>query len=210
MNYTRAKCIMPDIKCVLVGDKNVGKEPLVVKYVKSKFPSEEIFYNGYQKYSKNVRLGETQINMSLWDATGDEEWDRVRTMLYPETNVILMCFSIDDPTSFQNISKKWYREVHFHCPDLPIILVGTKLDLREDKVTEDKSRAAKNTPITYQKGASLAEQIGAIKYVECSALTQQELECVFLQTIVAALNHRVHEVPELGYTSTQSQMPLRI
>ncbi|CAG7659095.1 unnamed protein product [Allacma fusca] len=190
---------MPDVKCVLVGDNNVGKEPLLVSYVTNKFPSEEIFYNGFQEYCKSVTLGETHVNLILWDTAGDEDWDRVRSMLYPEKDVILLCFSIDDPTSFQNIREKWYREVQFHCPNIPKILVGTKLDLREDKATVEKLRAAKEEPIPYSKGVSLAEQIGAVKYLECSALTQQGVECVFLQAIVAALNHRAHEAPEPGF-----------
>ncbi|CAG7831150.1 unnamed protein product, partial [Allacma fusca] len=47
---------MPDVKCVLVGDNNVGKEHLLVRYINNEFPPEEIFYNGYQKYSKSVTL----------------------------------------------------------------------------------------------------------------------------------------------------------
>ncbi|CAG7659093.1 unnamed protein product [Allacma fusca] len=201
---------MPDVKCVLVGDNNVGKEPLLVSYIKNEFPSEEIFYNGYQKYSKSVTLGEAQINLTLWDTAADEEWNRVRTILYPQTNVILLCFSIDDPTSFQNIRKRWYREVKHHCPDIPKILVGTKLDLREDIANAEKLKAAKKDPITYSKGVSLAKTIGAVKYLECSALTQQGVECVFLQAIVAALNPRSSEAPEPGCMCAMSQKLSRL
>ena len=60
-----------------------------------------------------------------------------------------MCFSIVNPASFENVRAKWYPEVRHHCPQVPIILVGTKLDLREDKETIDKLKEKRLAPITY-------------------------------------------------------------
>ena len=60
---------------------------------------------------------------------------RLRPLSYPQTDVFLICFSVTSPASFENVRAKWYPEVSHHCPNTPIILVGTKLDLREDKVT---------------------------------------------------------------------------
>jgi Ras-related C3 botulinum toxin substrate 1 len=54
-----------------------------------------------------------------------------------------------NPASFENVRAKWYPEVRHHCPSTPIILVGTKLDLRDDKNTIDKLRDKKLQPITY-------------------------------------------------------------
>ena len=54
-----------------------------------------------------------------------------------------------NPASFENVRAKWYPEVRHHCPQVPIILVGTKLDLREDKETIDKLTEKKLAPITY-------------------------------------------------------------
>ena len=47
-------------------------------------------------------------------------------------DVFLVCFAITSPTSFDNVSSKWIPEVTHHCPETPIILVGTKADMRED------------------------------------------------------------------------------
>ncbi len=55
-----------------------------------------------------------------------------RPLSYAQTDVFLICFSIVNPISFENVRTKWYPEVKFFCPNTPIILVGTKLDLRED------------------------------------------------------------------------------
>ena len=64
-------------------------------------------------------------------------------------DVFLICFSLVNPASFENVRAKWYPEVRHHCPQVPIILVGTKLDLREDKETIDKLKEKRLAPITY-------------------------------------------------------------
>lgn len=56
--------------------------------------------------------------------------------------------------------QQWYPEVRHHCPNTPIILVGTKLDLRDDKDTIEKLKEKKLTPITYPQGLAMAKEIG--------------------------------------------------
>ena len=82
---------------------------------------------------------------------------------------------------------QWFPEVSHHCPSTPIILVGTKLDLREDKETVEKLKEKRLAPITYPQGLAMAKEIGAVKYLECSALTQKGLKTVFDEAIRAVL-----------------------
>ncbi|XP_031696296.1 ras-related C3 botulinum toxin substrate 1, partial [Anarrhichthys ocellatus] len=102
-------------------------------------------------------------------------------------DVFLICFSLVSPASFENVRAKWYPEVRHHCPNTPIILVGTKLDLRDDKDTIERLRDKKLSPITYPQGLAMAREIGAVKYLECSALTQRGLKTVFDEAIRAVL-----------------------
>ncbi|CAB1313168.1 unnamed protein product [Coregonus sp. 'balchen'] len=102
-------------------------------------------------------------------------------------DVFLICFSLVSPASFENVRAKWYPEVRHHCPNTPIILVGTKLDLRDDKDTMERLRDKKLSPITYPQGLAMAREIGAVKYLECSALTQRGLKTVFDEAIRAVL-----------------------
>lgn len=123
------------------------------------------------------------IHLGLWDTAGQEDYDRLRPLSYPQTDVFLMCFSIISPSSFENVSGKWYPEVHHHCPNAPIILVGTKLDLRDDPETMNRLREKGLSPISEIQGHQKAKEIGAVKFMECSALTQKGLKNVFDEAI---------------------------
>ncbi|KAF9943536.1 Rho GTPase protein rac1, partial [Mortierella alpina] len=81
----------------------------------------------------------------------------------------------------------WNPEISHHAPNIPTILVGTKLDLREDKETLDKLREKRMLPITYPQGLQMAKEISAVRYLECSALTQKGLKNVFDEAIRAVL-----------------------
>lgn len=123
------------------------------------------------------------ISLGLWDTAGQEDYDRLRPLSYPQTDVFLICFSIVSPPSFDNVKAKWFPEIEHHAPNVPIILVGTKLDLRDDKNTTDALRSKRMEPVSFQQALAVAKEIKAHKYLECSALTQRNLKSVFDEAI---------------------------
>lgn len=95
----------------------------------------------------------------MWDTAGQEDYDRLRPLSYPDTHVILMCFSIDSPDSLENIPEKWTPEVRHFCPNVPIILVGNKKDLRNDTTTIKELGKAKQEPVRLEQGRAMADNI---------------------------------------------------
>lgn len=87
-----------------------------------------------------VPCGKQQIELSLWDTAGQEDYDRLRPLSYPESDVVLMCFSVDSASSLDNLREKWHPELAHFLEDVPKIVVGLKTDLRDGASEEDKDR----------------------------------------------------------------------
>ncbi|KAF7305197.1 hypothetical protein MKEN_01234900 [Mycena kentingensis (nom. inval.)] len=177
---------MQTIKCVVVGDGAVGKTCLLISYTTNKFPSEYV-PTVFDNYAVTVMIGEDPYTLGLFDTAGQEDYDRLRPLSYPQTDVFLVCFSVTSPASFENVKEKWFPEVHHHCPGVPCLIVGTQVDLRDDSQVIEKLARQKQRPVNGEQGDRLARELGAVKYVECSALTQKGLKNVFDEAIVAAL-----------------------
>jgi len=177
---------MQAIKCVVVGDGAVGKTCLLISYTTNAFPGEYI-PTVFDNYSASVMIDGKTISLGLWDTAGQEDYDRLRPLSYPQTDVFLVCFSLVSPPSYENVRTKWYPEISHHAPSTAMLLVGTKLDLRDDPNTIEKLRERRMSPITYQQGLQMQRDIRAVKYLECSALTQKNLKTVFDEAIRAVL-----------------------
>lgn len=130
---------------------------------------------------------------------GQEDYDRLRPLSYPQTDVFLVCFSVTSPASFENVKEKWFPEVHHHCPGVPCLIVGTQIDLRDDPQVMEKLQRQKQRPVASEMGERLARELGAVKYVECSALTQKGLKNVFDEVSLIAL-HGFEIIPSILLT----------
>jgi len=165
-------------KLVIVGDGACGKTCLLIVFSKDQFP-EVYVPTVFENYVADIVVDGKQVELALWDTAGQEDYDRLRPLSYPDTDVILMCFSIDNPDSLENITEKWTPEVKHFCPSVPIILVGNKKDLRSDTGTIEELAKLKLSPVKADDGRSVAERIGAAAYVECSARTKEGIREVF-------------------------------
>ncbi|KAI3378839.1 hypothetical protein SNEBB_007905 [Seison nebaliae] len=149
--------------------------------------SREYLPTVFDNYAVNKVVDSQPVNIALWDTAGQEDYDRLRPLSYPQTDVFLICFSLVCPNSYEHVRAKWNPEVDHYLPRTPKILIGTKLDLRNDRDTIEKLREKGLAPISYVQGLGMMKEVRAEKYIECSALTQQNLDQVFEEAIRAVI-----------------------
>ncbi|KAA0061545.1 rac-like GTP-binding protein ARAC7 isoform X2 [Cucumis melo var. makuwa] len=174
------------IKCVTVGDGAVGKTCMLICYTSNKFPTDYI-PTVFDNFSANVSVDGNIVNLGLWDTAGSQEdYSRLRPLSYRGADVFVLAFSLISRASYENILKKWMPELRRFAPNVPIILVGTKLDLREDRRYANEQMHY-DVITSSQQGEELRKQIGASAYIECSAKTQQNVKAVFDTAIKVVL-----------------------
>ncbi|XP_009878966.1 PREDICTED: rho-related GTP-binding protein RhoQ [Charadrius vociferus] len=145
----------------------------------------------------NITVEINKIQFNIADNRiflSQEDYDRLRPLSYPMTDVFLICFSVVNPASFQNVKEEWVPELKEYAPNVPFLLVGTQIDLRDDPKTLARLNDMKEKPVSVEQGQKLAKEIGACCYVECSALTQKGLKTVFDEAIIAILTPKKHTV----------------
>jgi GTPase SAR1 family protein len=123
-----------------------------------------------------VIINNVKHDIRFWEIVSAEACKSVRQLSYPGTDVFLMCFSIADRNSFENIKNKWGDEIRFCVKKPHFILVGTKADLRESA----------ESPVRESEGEIFKTQIGAFAYCECSALRNHGVNEAINQAIVYA------------------------
>lgn len=178
---------MKSIKCVVVGDGAVGKTSLLISYTTNQFP-EDYVPTVFDNYSANVMVGDEKVTINLWDTAGQEEYDRLRPLSYTQTDIFLICFSVVEPASFQNVKNKWMPEIRHHTPkDTKILLIGTKSDLRDDPHALDELDEQGLKPVSQQEATQLAKSLDFVDYLECSAASQKGIREVFDCAIKAVI-----------------------
>ncbi|ODV59300.1 Rho family protein [Ascoidea rubescens DSM 1968] len=191
-----------DKKLVIVGDGFCGKTCLLTTFVEGKFPKEYI-PTVFEESSKIIQVEQNdrtyEINLSLWDTAGQEDFDRLRPLAYPDSDVILLCFSIDSDDTLRNASERWFVEIRQHVSQVPIILVGCKKDVRESG-----SDLPPSSFVSSEQGANVARQLGAVAYLECSALTNSGVQQVFQTAAAVTLGSFNQNQPNPNYTNTNN------
>ncbi|XP_023159457.1 rho-related BTB domain-containing protein 1 [Ceratitis capitata] len=198
------------VKCVLVGDTAVGKTRLICARACNKHVSlsqllsthvptvwaidQYRIYKDVLERSWEVVDG-VNVSLRLWDTFGDHDKDR--RFAYGRSDVVLLCFSIASPISLRNCKAMWYPEIRRFCPDVPVILVGCKNDLRymyrdETYLSYFGERstfvraALKSDLVMPDEARAVAKELG-VAYYETSVFTYFGVNEVFENAIRSAL-----------------------
>ncbi|CAL5866476.1 uncharacterized protein PFLUO_LOCUS684 [Penicillium psychrofluorescens] len=168
-------------KMVLLGDGACGKTSALNVFTRGFFPTvyePTVFEN----YVHDIFVDNVHMELSLWDTAGQEEFDRLRALSYEDTHVLMLCFSVDSSDSFENVGSKWIAEINENCPGVRVVLTALKCDLRKDEEMNDNPDA-----ITFDQGLAKAKEIGAVKYLECSAVQNRGIRESFYEAAKVAL-----------------------
>uniref|UniRef100_A0A8D2AWQ9 Ras homolog family member D n=1 Tax=Sciurus vulgaris TaxID=55149 RepID=A0A8D2AWQ9_SCIVU len=177
------------VKVVLVGDGGCGKTSLLMVFADGAFP-ESYTPTVFERYSVHLQVKGKPVHLQVWDTAGQDDYDRLRPLFYPDASVLLLCFDVTSPNSFDNIFNRWYPEVTHFCKGVPVIVVGCKTDLRKDKALVNKLRKTGSEPVTYHRGQEMARSVGAVVYLECSARLHDNVHSVFQEAAEVALSSR--------------------
>jgi len=126
----------------------------------------------------------------LWDTAGQEEFDRLRSVSYAETHVVVVCFSVDNPTSLDNVESKWIDEILEYCPGVKLVLVALKCDLRDEPTVQDRLARYGLHTVQYEDGLAVARRIRASRYLECSSKHNRGVNEVFYEAARVSLSTR--------------------
>ncbi|KAJ6454141.1 small GTPase-binding protein [Mycena sanguinolenta] len=177
-------------KLVIVGDGACGKTCLLIVFSKGTFPVVYI-PTVFENYVTDIVVDNKRVELALWDTAGQEDYDRLRPLSYPDTNVVLICFAVDSPDSLENVQEKWFSEVQHFCSGIPVIVVACKTDLRSNPGVIQELLKTHQRPVPSEEGIAMAQKIKAHKYVECSARTGEGVQEVFESATEAALAYKV-------------------
>jgi len=177
------------IKAVFIGDGAVGKTSLIISYTTNGYPNEYV-PTAIDTYKAVVHVDGEALTFELCDTPGQDDFDTLRPLVYPNVDVFVLCFSVVTPSSFSNVKEKWAPEIRSSCGKVPVILVGTQSDLREDAKTLVQLAQYKEHPVPEAEARKLASSLGCVTYVESSSLTQKNLKDVFDHAIMAGLKFR--------------------
>ncbi|XP_036272536.1 rho-related GTP-binding protein RhoD [Pipistrellus kuhlii] len=177
------------VKVVLVGDGGCGKTSLLMVFAAGDFP-ESYTPTVFERFNMDMKTQGKPVKLQIWDTAGQVDYDRLRPLFYPDASVVLLCFDVTSPNSFENVSTRWYPEVRHFCKEVPIVLVGCKTDLRKDRTLVNKLWKDKLEPVTYHRGQEMARAVGAVAYLECSARLQENVHAVFQEAVEVALSSR--------------------
>ena len=164
-------------KVVVVGDTAVGKTSLIRRYVTGRFEESLLPTVGADFYVKDVKVGGDVVRLVIWDLAGQERFGSIRTAFYRGAKGALVVFDLSRIRTFDHV-EGWVKEVKDHCGEIPLVLVGNKLDLKREVKKEEAEEKAK--------------KIGAAHYLEVCAKTGENVDEMFRKLASLILKTIIH------------------
>merc|ERR1712164_144988 len=124
---------IPQFKCLLVGDGGVGKTTFVKRHVTGEFEKKYVATIGVEVHPLPFDTGRGRICYNVWDTAGQEKFGGLRDGYYIQGQCAIIMFDVTGRITYKNVPV-WYRDLMRVCENIPIVLVGNKVDVKERKV----------------------------------------------------------------------------
>lgn len=172
---------------VAVGDATSGKSSLLSALKDGKIPDSSV-PEIFETFSLKIKVDGRKVELGLWDTSGEDEYEALRRLSYPNCDVFIVCYSVGSRNSFERVRTKWLPEVRKYRPTTPFVIVGTKRDLRPQSslMRDGSGRDSKDGFVNFDEGMMLANDLGACSFLECSALGGNGVKEVFEEASRAA------------------------
>lgn len=187
---------MTSLKFTLVGDTHVGKKLLLSHCDDSDFVENDRHSGVTIKGSvwENLTVNGKLNHLHLVNASCQTKHNNsniapnvLRVLCYARTDVFLVCFSVVNSASFENVKWVWIPEIlELFGSRARILLVGMKADLRDDAVTLQRLAATRHRQISWLEAKQYAQAMQAISYVECSGNVKESVQTVLEEAVLAA------------------------
>ena len=138
------------LKILLIGDSQVGKTSLLLKYTEHVFPEEHIATIGVEYKDKFIVKDNYNIRLQIWDTAGQERFHSITKNIYRNANGVLFVYDITNQESFNNI-KNWIKDLQNVGNDIKGVIIGNKLDLdqKRDVSKEDLEEMGKKNQMPF-------------------------------------------------------------
>lgn len=176
-------------KLVVAGEHGVGKTCLLMGFVHGYEPEYYVDIPTIMDLTDvHVEVEGKPMALTLWDVhdDGHNMSRRLRPLIYMESHVFLLCFSIESPDSFKRVSAIWLSEIKRLSPLTPILLIGCKKDLRENG---KHAGSSVKQFISCEQGKQAALAMGLCEYLECSTKNGEGMREVLLRASEIAYHH---------------------
>eukprot|EP01121_Diplochlamys_sp_Union-15-3_P002936 TRINITY_DN12770_c0_g1_i1.p1 TRINITY_DN12770_c0_g1~~TRINITY_DN12770_c0_g1_i1.p1 ORF type:complete len:216 (+),score=28.23 TRINITY_DN12770_c0_g1_i1:56-703(+) len=158
-------------KVIFLGEANVGKTALVLRYTDGVFTEKFVNTMGVDSKSKDLKVNGQVIRLQLWDTAGQERFRIITSTYFRGAVAVVLVFDVSDETSFDHIPR-WFQDATKNCENTYNVLVGNKTDLERK--------------VTYEKALAFATSKG-MRYFETSAKTNSHVDEVFTHICSKAL-----------------------
>jgi len=124
---------IPQFKCLLVGDGGVGKTTFVKRHLTGEFEKKYVATIGVEVHQMPFDTNRGRLIFNVWDTAGQEKFGGLRDGYYIQGQCAIIMFDVTSRISYKNVGV-WFRDLVRVCENIPIVLVGNKVDVKERKV----------------------------------------------------------------------------